>query len=173
MKLKKNKKGFTLVELLVVIAIIGILAVVAVPALFSNINKAKVASVESDYSSIKSAALSYYSDTNKIPVTPDGQTGLNVLETYMESLPDKADIGGEYKLIKVGNKLVLQIGKDGEGVTLTEAQSAKLLSDIGKDKIYTGVTGDNFGEQLKDTTKIDNKALYIVLIDNTVMDSTK
>ncbi|MBT1525929.1 pilin [Clostridioides difficile] len=160
-------------ELLVVIAIIGILAVVAVPALFSNINKAKVASVESDYSSIKSAALSYYSDTNKIPVTPDGQTGLNVLETYMESLPDKADIGGEYKLIKVGNKLVLQIGKDGEGVTLTEAQSAKLLSDIGKDKIYTGVTGDNFGEQLKDTTKIDNKALYIVLIDNTVMDSTK
>lgn len=173
MKLKKNKKGFTLVELLVVIAIIGILAVVAVPALFSNINKAKVASVESDYSSIKSAALSYYSDTNKIPVTPDGQTGLNVLETYMESLPDKADIGGEYKLIKVGNKLVLQIGKDGEGVTLTEAQSAKLLSDIGKDKIYTGVTEDNFGEQLKNTTKIDNKALYIVLIDNTVMDSTK
>ena len=160
MKLKKNKKGFTLVELLVVIAIIGILAVVAVPALFSNINKAKVASVESDYSSVKSAALSYYSDTNKIPVTPD----------YMESLPDKADIGGEYKLIKVGNKLVLQIGKDGEGVTLTEAQSAKLLSDICKDKIYTGVTGDNFGEQLKDTTKIDNKALYIVLIDNTVMD---
>ena len=142
----------------------------AVPALFSNINKAKVASVESDYSSVKSAALSYYSDTNKIPVTPDGQTGLSVLETYMESLPDKADIGGEYKLIKVGNKLVLQIGKDGEGVTLTEAQSAKLLSDIGKDKIYTGVTGDNFGEQLKDTTKIDNKALYIVLIDNTVMD---
>ncbi|MEC3794373.1 pilin, partial [Clostridioides difficile] len=140
---------------------------------FSNINKAKVASVESDYSSVKSAALSYYSDTNKIPVTPDGQTGLNVLETYMESLPDKADIGGKYKLIKVGNKLVLQIGKDGEGVTLTEAQSAKLLSDIGKDKIYTGVTGDNFGDQLKDTTKIDNKALYIVLIDNTVMDSTK
>ncbi|EQE31910.1 putative pilin protein [Clostridioides difficile CD38] len=91
----------------------------------------------------------------------------------MESLPDKADIGGKYKLIKVGNKLVLQIGKDGEGVTLTEAQSAKLLSDIGKDKIYTGVTGDNFGDQLKDTTKIDNKALYIVLIDNTVMDSTK
>ncbi|HBF1432108.1 TPA: pilin, partial [Clostridioides difficile] len=123
--------------------------------------------------SVKSAALSYYSDTNKIPVTPDGQTGLNVLETYMESLPDKADIGGKYKLIKVGNKLVLQIGKDGEGVTLTEAQSAKLLSDIGKDKIYTGVTGDNFGDQLKDTTKIDNKALYIVLIDNTVMDSTK
>ncbi|EGT3953343.1 TPA: prepilin-type N-terminal cleavage/methylation domain-containing protein [Clostridioides difficile] len=173
MKLKKNKKGFTLVELLVVIAIIGILAVVAVPALFSNINKAKVASVESDYSSVKSAALSYYSDTNKIPVTPDGQTGLSVLETYMESLPDKADIGGKYKLIKVGNKLVLQIGKDTEGVTLTEAQSAKLLSDIGENKIYTSVTADNLGNPLTSNTKVDNKVLYIVLIDNTVMDSTK
>ncbi|MCC0645867.1 type II secretion system protein [Clostridioides sp. ZZV14-6150] len=168
MKLRKNKKGFTLVELLVVIAIIGILAVVAVPALFSNINKAKVASVESDYSSVKSAALSYYSDTNKIP------TGtLTTLESYMESLPDKADIGGKYSLIKVGNRLVLQIGEDGDGVTLTEAQSAKLLSDIGKKKIYTGVTGDNFGDELTSNTKINNKVLYMVLIDNTVMDSTK
>lgn len=167
MKLKKNKKGFTLVELLVVIAIIGILAVVAVPALFSNINKAKVASVESDYSSVKSAALSYYSDTNKIPVTPDGQTGLSVLETYMESLPDKADIGGEYKLIKVGSKLVLQIGTNTEGVTLTEAQSAKLLSDIGENKIYTNAA---LSAKLTSTTKVNNEALYIVLIDNVVMD---
>lgn len=162
MKLKKNKKGFTLVELLVVIAIIGILAVVAVPALFSNINKAKVASVESDYSSIKSAALSYYSDTNKIP-TGD----LTTLESYMESLPDKADIGGKYKLIKVGNKLVLQIGTNDDGVTLTEAQSAKLLSDIGENKIYTDAALSN---KLTASTKINNKALYIVLIDNVVMD---
>lgn len=170
MKLKKNKKGFTLVELLVVIAIIGILAVVAVPALFSNINKAKVASVESDYSSVKSAALSYYSDTNKIPVTTNDKTGLTILETYMESLPDKADIGGKYELIKVGNKLVLQIGTNNDGVTLTEAQSAKLLSDIGKNKIYTSATEDNFGDELESNTKLNNKVLYMVLIDNTVMD---
>ena len=47
---KKNNKGFTLVELLVVIAIIGVLAVVAVPALFKNIEKGKIASLESDIS---------------------------------------------------------------------------------------------------------------------------
>ena len=61
---KKNNKGFTLVELLVVIAIIGILAVVAVPALFKNIEKAKIAELEADISAIKSATLSYYSDTS-------------------------------------------------------------------------------------------------------------
>ena len=66
---KKNNKGFTLVELLVVIAIIGILAVVAVPALFKNIEKGKVADLESDISAIRSAALSYYAENSKYPVT--------------------------------------------------------------------------------------------------------
>ena len=60
----KNNKGFTLVELLVVIAIIGILAVVAVPALFKNIEKAKIADLEADISTLRSAALSYYADTS-------------------------------------------------------------------------------------------------------------
>ncbi|MDB0439259.1 pilin [Clostridioides difficile] len=170
MKLRKNKKGFTLVELLVVIAIIGVLAVVAVPALFSNINKAKVASVESDYSSVKSAALSYYSDTNKMPISTTEKAGLTILDTYMESLPDKADIGGKYKLLLVDKKLVLQIGVANDGVTLTKAQSSKLLSDLGKNKIYKDVDLASANE-LKNTEQVDNEPIYIVLIDNAEMDS--
>ena len=90
---KKNNKGFTLVELLVVIAIIGILAVVAVPALFKNINKAKVADVESDYSAIKSAVLSYYTDTNTFPT-------INELGAYMDSVPTTSALGGDYSIVK-------------------------------------------------------------------------
>ncbi|WP_219711937.1 type IV pilin protein, partial [Clostridioides difficile] len=151
-------------------AMIGILAVVAVPALFSNINKAKVASVESDYSSIKSAALSYYSDTNKMPATTSNPVDLENLKTYMESLPDKADIGGEYQLLLVGNKLVLQIND----ATLTGAQSTKLLSDLGNDKIYKTIgSDDKLTDLLTTNEKLDNKVLYLVLIDNAEMDSTK
>lgn len=159
MKLRKNKKGFTLVELLVVIAIIGVLAVVAVPALFSNINKAKVASVESDYSSIKSAALSLYSDTNKLPVDANN---LNELKNYMETIPTNPDIGKLYGLKVVGNKLGLQV----EQATLTKAQIDKLISDIGENKIYTdeefktGLTVDE-KKGIKDTT------IYLILIENT------
>lgn len=167
MKLRKNKKGFTLVELLVVIAIIGILAVVAVPALFSNINKAKVASVESDYSSVKSAALSYYSDKNKMPTS----SSLDTLKTYMDTLPDKADIGGGYELLLVNNKLALKVGNgtSDNGVTLTKAQIEKLLSDLGPNKIYT----DNKLEtDLEKDSTVKDGTLYIVLIDNAEMDST-
>ena len=67
---KNNNKGFTLVELLVVIAIIGILAVVAVPALFKNIEKGKVADLESDISAIRSAVLSYYTNNSEYPIDP-------------------------------------------------------------------------------------------------------
>lgn len=82
---KKNQKGFTLVELLVVIAIIGILAVVAVPALFKNINKAKVADLQSDYNAFKSASLSYYADKNTYP-------SIENIAEYMESVPEKSPL---------------------------------------------------------------------------------
>ena len=41
--MKKNKKGFTLMEMLIVVAIIAVLVAIAIPVLSNNLHKAKVA----------------------------------------------------------------------------------------------------------------------------------
>ena len=42
-KIKKNEKGFTLMEMLIVVAIIAVLVAIAIPTFNSSLNKAKVA----------------------------------------------------------------------------------------------------------------------------------
>lgn len=48
MKRKLNKKGFTLIELIVVIAIVAVLAVVGIPAIAGQVSKANQATLDSN-----------------------------------------------------------------------------------------------------------------------------
>jgi type IV pilus assembly protein PilA len=59
---KKNQKGFTLVELLIVIAIIGILAAIAIPQFSSYRAKAYMTQVRSDVKNAYTAATAYFAD---------------------------------------------------------------------------------------------------------------
>ena len=54
------KKSFTMLELIFVIVVIGILAGVAVPRLFTGVDDAEVAKVQSDVATIRAAISTRY-----------------------------------------------------------------------------------------------------------------
>lgn len=64
----KNRKGFTLVELVVVIAILGILAGLAIPRFMDATASARGARIVADMRTIDSAVLMYNAKTGNLPV---------------------------------------------------------------------------------------------------------
>ncbi len=57
---RRNQKGFTLIELMIVVAIIGILAAVAIPAFLRFIRKSKASEAPINVKAIVDGAVSYY-----------------------------------------------------------------------------------------------------------------
>lgn len=63
----KNKKGFTLIELIVVIAILGILALIAIPRFTGFQESAAKRSVEADTRTVATAVEAYNAENNNWP----------------------------------------------------------------------------------------------------------
>ena len=122
-KFMKSKKGFSLVELLIVVVIMGILAAIAIPKFINLKDDAQTKTCRSQMSALDSAVLAHCfqnninSDATGVLVAADGTTQLTPTElaailaattSDQKSFPTAADVptcpsGGTYSLGGTGN----------------------------------------------------------------------
>ena len=95
---RRQSRGFTLLELMVVIVIIGVLAALIAPKVLENVDKAKITAANADISNLMNALKMYKLDNGRYP---SGDQGLQALvskpttgsmpgnwRSYLDKLPD-------------------------------------------------------------------------------------
>jgi general secretion pathway protein G len=90
------KKGFTLIELIVVIAIIAVMGAVIAPNAFKSIEKAKIAATVQDLNSIKTSAAAYFTDTSTWPASTANFTSDSSVSGWDGPYLDKWPAGGRW-----------------------------------------------------------------------------
>lgn len=130
-KIRGNKKGFTLAELLVVVAIVGILVAISIPVFTAQLSKARLATNQANMRAAKAAAVAAYltdGEENEVVYDYDivsGEvskvTGDNTQDTNAEKdLDSKAGtnpVTGETKYTKFSVKVAAS-ADGGSAVTL-------------------------------------------------------
>ena len=96
-----NRKGFTLVEIMIVVAIIALLAAIAVPNLLTARKTANEAAAKATVRSLSTAAEVYSTSHSGTYPSAVGAAGTPGLYDFITSAPDYClNVGGGGKLVQ-------------------------------------------------------------------------
>lgn len=133
---KRSKKGFTLVELVIVIAILAILAAIAIPVVASVITSANESADKSDAATLDLACKSYYAKVEAgIKAMPSGVTDKAALK-----IKDAMDDAG-LKITMTGKTGNGFYGVDKKIVSAKEAGTLTGLTALTADTTIQSIYG--------------------------------
>jgi type IV pilus assembly protein PilA len=99
MRIKRHKRGFTLIELMVTVAVIGVLAATAIPAFIRYVNKSKTAEARGHVRKIYDGARQYYLQSSSMPKIPFNTVATaDIMEMADPQYPGVID-GGEFGIL--------------------------------------------------------------------------
>jgi type IV pilus assembly protein PilA len=132
----KDKKGFTLIELMIVVAIVGILAAIAIPAYLDYTVKTKISEVTTSMDALAQSASEYHAARGTFPATGYATTDLaSVAVNYVSSWAYAATLPDTCTFTATLANLASSVN----GCTLI--MTVQYASGTGYDKAYSGNLG--------------------------------
>jgi prepilin-type N-terminal cleavage/methylation domain-containing protein len=87
-KMVRNKKGFTLIELMIVVAIVGILAAIAIPAYIDYTIRARITEIAGGYDALSTSLSEYHASNGFFPRNVPTDTLASLPTNYGQYLWD-------------------------------------------------------------------------------------
>ena len=177
--MRKNARGFTLVELVIVIAILGIIAMIVMPNVPSIIQRQRVKTDIITAQEIGSAVRMWYTD-QKYNFSAEVEEGKKSIEDFEENIPDEdqitpikySELSGIETYIS-GTKSPTSLYPDGEKPTnpyygvyfTTTGYVARIIVTIQDDNSTTLKFGEDEGEITANEVSYDGTRSGIAYVE--------